>query len=216
MARIFRVLSRRGLLKLFLALPFVRFLENYLAPIIGLGTNVAAAAAPLKVAKVSELKQPWSSVRFTYSVKVQTKDVYKKEMVTEESIPGLVVRLPDALAEKRGGGVKGKYEVVNLHCSHERCVTAYITDGKEIRAVADIEAKNPVAYCPCHRSVFDLAEKGKAIKGPAKTPLWMFEFDIKGDDIVVTGIDPKASIWDPGRPGGLTVEYPVRPGEPGL
>ena len=29
-------------------------------------------------------------------------------------------------------------------------------------------------------------------------------------------VDPKASVWDPGRPGGLTVEYPVRRGESGL
>ncbi|MGH7774582.1 MAG: ubiquinol-cytochrome c reductase iron-sulfur subunit, partial [Candidatus Binatia bacterium] len=207
---------RRDLLKFFLALPFVKLLENYLAPLLGLGSNTAMAATPLKVAKVSELKQPWSSARFTYRLKVQTKDVYKKDVVTEESLPGLVIRLPDELAEKKGGGMKGKFSVVNLHCSHERCVTAYITDKSEIRAVSSVEAKNPVAYCPCHRSVFDLAEGGKAIKGPAKEPLWKFDFDVKGDDVIVTGVDPKASVWEPGRPGGLTVEYPVRPGEPGL
>lgn len=216
MARIFGSISRRDLLKFFLALPFVKLLENYLAPLLGLGSNTAMAATPLKVAKVSELKQPWSSARFTYRLKVQTKDVYKKDVVTEESLPGLVIRLPDELAEKRGGGMKGKFSVVNLHCSHERCVTAYITDKSEIRAVSSVEAKNPVAYCPCHRSVFDLAEGGKAIKGPAKEPLWKFDFDVKGDDVIVTGVDPKASVWEPGRPGGLTVEYPVRPGEPGL
>lgn len=115
-----------------------------------------------------------------------------------------------------GGGIKGKFYAVNLHCPHERCVTAYLADKSEIRAVSDINAKNPVAYCPCHRSVFDLAQQGRAIKGPAKEPLWKFDFDIKGDDIVVTGLDPKASIWEPGRAGGLTSEYPVRPGEPGL
>lgn len=216
MERIFQLLTRRSLLKLLLALPFVRLMEDYLASIIGLDTNVAAASAPLKVAKVSELTQPWSSVRFTYSVKIKTKDVYKKDVVIEESIPGIVVRLPDDLAKKRGGGVKGSYDVIDLHCTHERCVSAFVADSKEARALADVEAKNPIIYCPCHRSVFDVAEGAKPIKGPAKQALWRFDFDVKGGDIVITGLDQKASIWDPGRPGALGGEYPVRPGEPGL
>jgi Rieske Fe-S protein len=216
MARILQAVSRRSLLKLFMALPFVQFLDSYLARLIGLGSNAAMAATPLKVAKISELKQPWDAARFAYRLTRRTKDVYGKEFNVEESIPGLVIRLPDELAEKRGGGIKGKFYMVNLHCTHERCVTSYLTDKGEIRALSATEAKNPVAYCPCHRSVFDLAEGGKVIKGPAKGSLWTFDFDIRGDDIVVTGLDAKASNWDPGRPGALGSEYPVRPGEPGL
>ncbi|MBI2358600.1 MAG: Rieske 2Fe-2S domain-containing protein [Deltaproteobacteria bacterium] len=216
MAKSSRAPSRRRVVKLLLALPFVRFLDAYLARFIGLGSDTAIAAAPLRVAKVSELTQPWSSVSFPYRLKVRSKDVYKKETVTEETIPGLVIRLPDDVAEKRGGGVKGKFYVVDLHCTHQRCVTTYLQDKNEIRAVADIDAKNPMAYCPCHRSVFDLGQGGKVVKGPAKQPLWKFEFDIKKDEIVVTGVDPKASQWDPGRPGELFGEYPVREGEPGL
>lgn len=216
MARVFRALSRRSTLKLLLALPLVRLLDACLARFIGLGSDTAMAATPLRVAKVSELKQPWSSVAFTYVTKVKTTDVYKKETVTDEAVPGLVIRLPDDLAEKRGGGIKGKFSVVDLHCTHQRCVATYLKDKSEIRAVVDIDAKNPVAFCPCHRSVYDLAEEGKVMKGPAKGPLWKFEFDVKGDNILVTGIDPKASQWEPGPQGQLFSEYPVRPGEPGL
>ncbi len=197
------------MLKLLLALPFVKWL-------VRLGSEEALASTPLKVAKVSELKEPWSSVRFIYRLKIKSKDVYKKDITIEESVPGLVVRLPDGLAEKRGGGPKGRFYVVDFHCTHERCMTAYITDKNEVQAVSAVDAKNPVAFCPCHRSVFDLAEGGKPIKGPAKDPLWKFEFDVKGDDVIVTGLDSKASQWDPGRPGALGAEYPVRPGVPGL
>lgn len=216
MSRVFQALSRRSILKLFLALPAIRLLGNRLTSLLGVETGIAHAATGLKVAKVSELQRPWSSARFTYRLKVQSKDVHNKDVVTEESVPGLVIRLPDELAEKKGGGTKGKFSVINLHCTHERCVTAYLTDKSEIQAVSDVEAKNPVAYCPCHRSVFDLAQEGNPIKGPAKQPLWKFAFDIQGEDIVVTAVDPKASVWAPGRPGGLMSEYPVRPGEPGL
>jgi len=216
MAILLDAVSRRSLLKLLFALPLAGILEKFMARLIGWRGDAAAAAGPLKVAKVSELKHAWDSARFTYSVKVRTKDVYNQEMATEEVVPGLVIRLPDDLAAKRGGDPKAKFYVVDLHCTHERCVTGYLTDKGEVRAVASIEAKAPVAYCPCHRSVFDLAEEGKVVKGPAKEPLWKFAFDVKGDDIVITGLDPKASTWGPGRAGGLTSEYPVRPGEPGL
>ena len=213
MAKILKSLGRRKLLKGLVILPLTKFLERFLALA---PAQSAAAVAPLRVAKVSDLQQPWSGARFTYVTKIKSKDVYGKEAVHQERIPGLVIRLPNEIAQKRGGGTKASFYVVNLHCSHERCETAYLTDKDEIRAVSALEARNPVAYCPCHRSVFDLAADGKAIKGPAKEPLWTFNFEVKGDDIIVTGMDSKASVWAPGRAGGLTSEYPVRPGEPGL
>lgn len=216
MARLFDAMSRRGMLKLLLALPLARTLENFFFQVLGSARDTATAATALRVARVSELKRPWDWARFTYQIKVRARDVYNQEAVIDQAVPGIVIRLPDDLAEGRGGGPKAKFAVIDLHCTHERCETAYLTDKEEIRAVANMEAKNPVAYCPCHRSVFDLTQEGKAVKGPAKQPLWKFEFDVKGDDIVVTGLDPKASAWEPGRMGGLTSEYPVRPGEPGL
>lgn len=89
------------MLKLLLALPFVDWL-------VRLGSKEAIAATPLKVARVSDLKQPWDSARFMYRVKVKTKDVYKQEVVTEEAVPGLVIRLPDELADKGGRRYQGE------------------------------------------------------------------------------------------------------------
>jgi Rieske Fe-S protein len=218
MARLLGALNRRSLLKLALTLPLARLFDGYLSRFFGFnrGTATAATVLNLKVARVSELKQPWDSARFSYRIKDRAIDVYDKEAVIDQLIPGVVIRLPDELAEKRGGGIKAKFAVLDLHCTHERCISAYITDKSEIRAMADLTPKNPVVYCPCHRSVFDITDGGKAIKGPAKAPLWKFDFDVKGDDIIVTGLEPKASKWEPGRPGALGAEYPVRAGEPGL
>ncbi|MGH7826928.1 MAG: ubiquinol-cytochrome c reductase iron-sulfur subunit [Candidatus Binatia bacterium] len=216
MARIVNALSRRTLLKLLFAVPFIQVTQTLLARFLGATGAQAATSPALKVAKASQLKEPWSSARFSYLMSAKSKDVYGKETVIQTRVPGVVIRLPDDLAEKQGGGAKGRYYVVNLHCTHERCETAYLADRDEIKAVSNMDAKNPMAFCPCHRSVFDLAADGKAVKGPAKEPLWKFNFDVKGDNIIVTGMDPKASAWAPGRAGGLTAEYPVRPGEPGL
>lgn len=216
MARLWDAVSRRGLLKLLLALPLASVAERLRVRLFGWENEAAAAAVTMKVARISELKRPWDSARFTFNTKVKTTDVYNQETVEDLAVPGLVVRLSDEVAEKTGGEMKAKFAVLDLHCTHERCVAAFVANPKEARALADIEPKNPIIYCPCHRSVFDVAQGAKPVKGPAKEPLWKFNFDVKGDDIVVTGLDPKASMWAPGRAGGLTSEYPVRPGEPGL
>ena len=216
MAGIFKALSRRSLLKLFLAVPFVKSLEVLAVRLLGLDAYAAEAAPKLRVAKISQLDRPWSTAPFEYFVKVKGKDT-KGDTVREEHLPGLVIRLPDDLAQQRGGGAKEKFEVVNLYCTHQRCKTAFIADPAEIQGMTGQKVAHPVFYCPCHRSLFDAAKWAEPMKGSeAKLALWKFDFEVRGDDIIVTGVDPKASTWDPGRAGGLSSEYPVRPGERGL
>jgi Rieske Fe-S protein len=216
MAKIFGALSRRSLLKLFLAVPFVKSLEVLAVRLLGLDAYAAESAPKLKVARVSQLDKPWSTAAFEYFVKLKGKNV-KGETINEEYLPGLVVRLPDEIAQKRGGGAKEKFYVVNLHCTHQRCKTAFITDPSELKAMTGLKTESPIFYCPCHRSLFDATKEAEPMKGSeAKLALWKFDFEVKGDDIIVTGVDPKASTWDPGRAGGLSSEYPVRPGERGL
>jgi Rieske Fe-S protein len=215
MSKIIGTLSRRSLLRLVSALPVVKLLERYLGALIGCGEKSANAATVLNVVKVSQLSKPWSSKAFEYFVRVKMKST-EGDTVNEEHLPGLVIRLPDDIAAKRGGGSKGKFQVVSLYCTHQRCKTAFVSDPAEVEAMMGVRPEGPVFYCGCHQSLFDVAQDAKPVLGPAKEPLWKFEFDIKGDDIVVTGVDPKAAVWNPGRAGGLSSEYPVRPQERGL
>jgi Rieske Fe-S protein len=216
MAGVLKVLSRRTLLKLFLVLPFVRFLEGLLSRLVKSDAQAAVAGTRFKVASVSQLDKPWSTASFEYFVKVKGKDT-KGDTVREEYLPGLVVRLPDDLARQRGAGAKEKFEVVNLYCTHQRCKIAFITDAADIEGMTGKKVTHPVFYCPCHRSLFDATKGAEPIKGSeAKLALWKFDFEIKGDDIIVTGVDPNVSSWAPGNPGGLGSEHPVRPGERGL
>jgi Rieske Fe-S protein len=43
----------------------------------------------------------------------------------------------------------------------------YFTDVNVARDTFDVAAKNPVLGCPCHFSVFDVANGGKVLSGPA-------------------------------------------------
>lgn len=216
MSATFGYMDRRKLLKLVLSLPFANLLERLLTGVLGSGTRAALAASELKVAKVSHLDRPWSTAAFEYFVKVKSRNL-RGEAVNEEYLPGLVVRLPDDVAQKRGTGPKAKFHVVNLYCTHQRCKTAFIPDPNEIYAVSGRKPEGPALFCPCHMSIFDVTSEAQPMPGsPTKVPLWKFDFEIRGDDIVVTGINPKAAVWEPGSAGGLSSEYPVRPGERGL
>lgn len=209
-------MDRRKLLKVALALPLVNFFGGFLNRVLGSGPRPALAAGELKVAKVSELNRPWSTAAFEYFIKVKSRNV-KGEAVNEEHLPGLVVRLPDDVAQSRGGGAGAKFQVVNLYCTHQRCKVAFVTDPGEIQAMTGNRPAGPVFFCPCHQSLFDPAKDAQPTQGsPAKAALWKFDFKIRGDDILVTGLDPKAALWEPGNPGGLSSEYPVREGERGL
>ena len=216
MSRGLRDLNRRSMLKLLMALPFVKFFERLILHLSGTDARAAVPPANFKVAKVSQLEKPWSTASFEYFIKIKGKDV-KGDTIREEYLPGLVLRLPDDVAQQRGGGVKDRFAVVNLYCTHQRCKTAFIKDPSEIAGMTGQKIVHPVFYCPCHRSLFDATKEAEPIKGSeAKEALWKFNFEVKGDDIVVTGVDPKTSSWPAGNPGGLASEYPVRPGEPGL
>jgi Rieske Fe-S protein len=216
MSQVFMYLSRRSLMKVLLALPLAEFLHPLISRLTAMSAHAADSPANLKVAKVSRLAKPWSTASFEYFTKIPGKDV-KGETIREEYLPGLVVRLPDDVAQQRGGGVKGRFEVVNLYCTHQRCKTAFIKDSTEIQNMIGHKVDHPVFYCPCHRSLFDATKGAKPMKGSeAKEALWKFNYEVKGDDIIITGVDPKTSSWPAGNPGGLASEYPVRPGEPGL
>ena len=203
--------TRRKLLKMLAAIPFV----GTLLPLL---SRKAQAAGPVRAAKLSQLKKPWDAVAFRYPTVIKRKLATGGEQDVAERIPGVVLRLPDDIAAKRGGGEKAKYLVVDLHCTHYRCEAQYMTDQKEFYQLSAKKMNKPAAIlCPCHMTVFDVTNEVKPVKGGrAKKALAQFHFDVKGGEIVVTGLPKGASAFKPGRRGGLGSEYPVRPGEPGF
>lgn len=202
--------TRRTFLKMIAAIPLV----GTLFPFVG----KARASGRLRVARLSQLSKPWSSVTFRYPTVIPQKLATEGREDVEEKIPGVVVRLPDDIAAKRGGDEKAKYYVIDLHCTHYRCETIYLTDKTEFHQVSGKPLDRAAAIlCPCHMSVFHLENGLKPAKGSrAKKPLVEFHYEIENGEIVVTGFPPGASQFKPGRFGSLGSEYPVRRGEPGF
>ena len=67
----------------------------------------------------------------------------------------------------------------NQKCTHLSCaIVPHVEDG--------------VIRCPCHEGYFDLAE-GRPISGPPRRPLTRVMLEIRGADILATGIEERTT-----------------------
>jgi len=106
----------------------------------------AAEAPAVAVVEQKDLAEPWSAVEFIFELE-------------GEPTPGIVIKLPGE-----------RWYASSLICPHAKCAIRYFSDVTVARDTFDAPAKNPVLGCPCHFSVFDVADGGKVISGPAPSP----------------------------------------------
>ena len=124
----------------------------------------AARAAPDQVvAHLSDLAQPWSAVKFTLP------DGDGSDM------PCIIVRLPG-----------DKWYASSLICPHNKCTVMYVPDVNMARDSFNVETSTPVLACPCHFSVFDPAQSGQVIGGPAPNPPLQLRVEVRGNDVFVS------------------------------
>jgi arsenite oxidase small subunit len=112
----------------------------------GMRRTAAAEESTLTVIDQSALNQPWSAVEFSVDLDGQQQ-------------PGIVIRLPG-----------DRWYASSLICPHAKCTVRYFSDVDAARDTFDVDTKTPVLGCPCHFSVFDVADGGKVIHGPAPSP----------------------------------------------
>jgi Rieske Fe-S protein len=124
--------------------------------------STARADTHAPVAHLTDLTQPWSSVKFT----LQDDD--------GSDMPCIIVRLPG-----------GAWYASSLICPHNKCTVMYVTDLDMARDSFNVESKTPVLACPCHFSVFDVTEGGRVIAGPAPHPPLQLHVTVQGNDVFV-------------------------------
>jgi len=125
--------------------------------------SAARADSNTAVAKLSDLTQPWSSVKFT----LQDDD--------GSDMPCIVVRLPD-----------DAWYASSLICPHNKCTVMYVTDLDMARDSFNVETRTPVLACPCHFSVFDVTQAGRVTSGPAPHPPLQLRVTVRGNDVFVS------------------------------
>jgi arsenite oxidase small subunit len=122
----------------------------------------AADGPPLAVIDQKALAGPWTAAEFSFEFE-------------GERVPGIVIKLPGE-----------RWYASNLICPHAKCVARYFRDVTVARDTFDVEAKNPVLGCPCHFSVFDIADGGKVISGPAPNPPQQLTVEVHDGKVFVS------------------------------
>lgn len=117
----------------------------------------------------------WDSVEFTLST-------------AGAVVPAIAVRVP--------GPVPGGLDVAPLNliafsrvCTHQHCIVSLNTDVNAINFGFNYDTDSPALTCPCHLSVFDPRQAGRAVSGPANLPLQRVRLERQGDQVVATGLE---------------------------
>jgi arsenite oxidase small subunit len=203
--------GRRRLLKILTAIPVLGGLVAVLSPlfrylkpndgpwqIFTIAPDLPKGGAQV-VGKTTALAKPWDFFYFTYVEKFVQ---YDPTGFKAANIPGVAVRLPKKVKfENASGfaGFKGETDIVLFQriCPHLGCIYNFVPDWHEITAgyggyvPPDFE-KHALMGCPCHLSIYDPTfpnDPGNVISGPAPRGARYFEFEIHGEDIVVTGME---------------------------
>jgi Rieske Fe-S protein len=133
-------------------------------------TSVLASAAQEGL-RIPAPMEPWDKVEFSYAA-------------DQQSYPGIAVRLPAKANAKQGE----LYTVCRI-CPHQGCPLNYETEYRKVGDMVGASLENPVFFCHCHMSIFDPAQRGKVVYGPANRPPWTFSFRAEKSEIVITGVE---------------------------
>ena len=119
-------------------------------------------ANALVTVRIDGLGQPWSAAEFEF------------EAVGDRQ-PGILVRLP-----------QDRWYASSLLCSHNNCKLMFVQDLAMARDSFSVKAANPVLGCPCHFSVFDIAQGGKVMSGPAPKPPLQLTVRVAGETALLS------------------------------
>jgi Rieske Fe-S protein len=149
-----------------------------------LGAAAAEASVPLSL-----LSAPWSVAEVEFEKEIKT---HRGPRLT--SFPGYVIRFPEAIGRQLN--LKHNLYAISRICPHEGCPMNFHKDRSEISMPLPIqEFANPMLVCPCHQSVFDLAQGGKVITGPAPRPPWSFDFVVQKGRVIIKDLEPGGDKW---------------------
>lgn len=109
-----------------------------------------------------------------------------------DETPNILVKL----GEHAQGGVGPDGDIVAFSqiCQHLGCIYGFVAanESPNCEVSNSFEASKPVGYCCCHGSIYDLANGGEVIGGPAPrhVPQVLLNFDSSTGNIYATGMTP--------------------------
>lgn len=159
-----------------LASPFLRYLRPTLKPLDILGqSDQPTAEPPIPTFTDADFPTPWTCIPFMFNQKYVEYNPEEKEV---RKIPGFIVKLPnnDIVAYSR-------------ICPHLGCIFNFVNDPAECAKGYNFKPEGPVFACPCHLSVYDIAQGGKVVSGPAPRPPRRFTIENVDGKMQVTNLE---------------------------
>ena len=165
-----------------LASPFLRFLRPTLKPLDVLGqSDQPMAEPPIPTFTDKDFPEPWTCIPFMFNQKYIE---YNPEAKEVRKIPGFIVKLPT-----------NEIVAYSRICPHLGCIFNFVPDPAECAKGYNFNPNTlpgggrPVFACPCHLSVYDIANSGKVVSGPAPRPPRKFEVKKVGDNYEVIALE---------------------------
>ncbi len=159
-----------------LASPFLRFLLPTRKPLDILGkSDQPIAEPPVPSFKDTDFPEPWTCLPFMFK---QSYIEYNPEGKEVRQIPGYIVKLPT-----------GDVVAYSRICPHLGCIFNFVKDPAECAKGYNFTPTGPVFACPCHLSVYDIANAGKVVSGPAPRPPRSFEVKKVGEEYQVLTLE---------------------------
>lgn len=178
--------SRRLLLKTVAAVPLAftfglafsplfRFLLPTRQPLDLLGPSDQPKALEPVVFTDADFPDEWTCIPFTFQ---QSYKEYNPEGMEVRKIPGFAVKLPN-----------GDVVAYSRICPHLGCIFNFVKDPQETAKGYNFLPDGPVFACPCHLSVYDIAQNGKVVSGPAPRPPRKFEIKREGGSYNIISLE---------------------------
>ncbi|MDR7427286.1 MAG: Rieske 2Fe-2S domain-containing protein [Armatimonadota bacterium] len=212
-------LQRRRFLRLVTGVPVLGAALSFLSPLLRLLKpndrpfevfyNPTRRDIPLGevtvAASLREVARPWD---FKYFVFTQKYPQYTPTGLRQASVPAVVLRLPQKIRLPWDwAGQIGKPQLVGREsdiiifsriCPHLGCIFNFVPNWQEVTAgyggyVPPPPRRHALIACPCHLSIFDPADPqqpGRVLSGPAPRPPRTFLYEIRGEQIVATDVEP--------------------------
>lgn len=176
------MLGRRRFLRCLLSAAALLSLPGFERKRVNAATVPSEAQVPL-----SQLSSPWSFAEVQFTKKIMT-----HRGLQPSTFPGYVIRLPDAIGQQLG--LKQNLYAISRICPHEGCPINFYQQKSEAIPI-EVDFLNPLLVCSCHKSVFDPAQGGKVLSGPAPRPPWTFDFIIEKGKIVIKDLERGGEKW---------------------
>lgn len=143
-----------------------------------------AATTPTRVATLGDFGEVWDEAAFEVP----------GAGATGGPLPALAVRLPgpipgDLAIASGVAGASAYLAAFSRVCTHQHCVVVLNRDIEAINFGFNYLTDKPALTCPCHLSVFDPTQAGKAVSGPAVLPLPRVRLELIGSEVFATGVE---------------------------